>query len=113
MLFVSRLFSTSFSLNAFISEFLEHLYSLYVIKNYENPADILDMPDDFKENYYNQAGLFTTGQLESLIDLFTGLLAQIKDSENPKTFFKAAVIKALNTEAVKSSHVITAEKAIR
>jgi DNA polymerase III subunit gamma/tau len=98
LLFVSRLFSTSFSINVFISEFLEHLYSLYVIKNYENPADILDMPEDFKENYYNQAGLFTPLHLESLIDLFTGLLAQIKECENPKTFFKAAVIKALNTE---------------
>lgn len=109
LLFVSRLFSTSFSLNTFISEFLEHLYSLYVIKNYENPADILDMPDDFKENYYNQAGLFTQGQLESLIDLFTGLLAQIKESENPKTFFKAAVIKALNTEAVKNGQSVNSE----
>jgi len=103
LLFVRRLFSTSFGLNVFISDFLEHLYSLYVIKNYENPADILDMPDDFKENYYNQAGLFNSGQLESLIDLFSGLLAQVKESENPKTFFKAAVIKALNTEMIKGS----------
>ncbi len=106
LLFVSRLFSTSFSLNSFISEFLEHLYSLYVIKNYENPVDILDMPDDFRENYYNQAGLFASGQLEKLIDLFAGLLAQIKDSENPKTFFKAAVIKALHTESVKGGQPI-------
>jgi DNA polymerase-3 subunit gamma/tau len=119
LLFVRRLFSTSFSLNAFISEFLEHLYSLYVIKNYENPAEILDMPDDFKENYYNQAGLFTPWQLESLIDLFAGLLAQIKESENPKTFFKAAVIKALNTEAIKSGpvtnkiHVIKNDQVIK
>lgn len=106
LLFISRLFSTSFSLKAFISEFLEHLYSLYVIKNYKDPVDILDMPDDFKESYYNQAGLFSSGQLEYLIDLFSDLLAQIKDSENSKTFFKAAVIKALNTEAIKDGQVI-------
>jgi DNA polymerase III subunit gamma/tau len=125
LLFVNRLFSTSFSLNAFISEFMEHLYSLYVIKNYENPADILDMPEEFKENYYNQAGLFTTGQLESLIALFSGLLAQIKDSENPKTFFKAAVIETLSTEevkvapmnqinpAVKSGHIIKGNQTLK
>jgi DNA polymerase III subunit gamma/tau len=113
LLFVSRLFSTSFSLNNFVSEFLEHLYSLYVIKNYENPADILDMPDDFKENYFNQAGLFTAPQLENLIDLFSGLLAQIKESENPKTFFKAAVIKALHTEAIKSGQEVKSRQEIK
>jgi DNA polymerase III subunit gamma/tau len=125
LLFVSRLFSTSFSLNAFVSEFLEHLYNLYIIKNYENPADILDMPNDFKENYYNQAGLFTSGKLENLIDLFSGLLAQIKDSESPKTFFKAAVIKALSAESIKggpmnqagplikSSHVIKGDQVVK
>ncbi len=106
LLFISRLFSTSFSLKAFISEFTEHLYNLYIIKNYENPEDILEMTEEFKEIFYNQAGLFTSWKLECLIDLFSGLLSQIKDSENPKTFFKAAVIKALSTEEIKDTQVI-------
>ncbi len=34
LLFVKQAFFNIFYLNVFISEFLEHLYNLYVIKNY-------------------------------------------------------------------------------
>jgi len=96
LLFIQRVIAGSLSLKIFINEFVEHLYNLYVIKNFKNPEDILDLGEDYREKYYNQAGLISSNELEYQINLFSELLKQIKWSESSKAFFKAAVIKAVN-----------------
>lgn len=100
LLFVRRIIASSLSLKIFVTEFVEHLYNLYVTKNFENPMDILDVGEDFREKYFNQAGLISSGELEYLINLFSDLLRQVKWSEGSKTFFKAAIIKAVNYKHV-------------
>ena len=67
-----------------------------LIKNYENPLDILDISEDSKEKYFNQAGIFTSSDIEYLIDLFSELLKQMKWTESSKTFFKTTILKAIN-----------------
>jgi len=100
LLFIQRIIAGSLSLKIFVNEFVEHLYNLYVIKNFENPMDILDLGEDYREKNYNQAGLISSNELEYLINLFSDLLKQLKWSESSKTFFKAAVIKAVNLKQV-------------
>ncbi len=51
------------------------------------------MPDDFKENYYNQARLFTSGQLENFIDLFSELLTRLKTAKIQRHFLKPQSLK--------------------
>ena len=63
LLFLQRILSGCLNLKIFVSEYLEHLYSLFVIKNYENPMDILEINEDLNERYYNQAGLFSNKEL--------------------------------------------------
>jgi len=96
LLFIHRIISSSINLKIFISEFLDHLYNLYVIKNYESPLEILDLGEDFKERYFNQAKFFSTNEIEFLIDLYSELLKQLRWSDSIKSYFKAAIIKSVN-----------------
>ena len=105
LLFIQRVISSSLSLKIFVNEFIEHLYNLYVIKNFENPLDVLDLGEDYKEKYYNQAGLISSNELEYLINLFSELLKQVKWSESSKTFFKASIIKAINLSGINEEQI--------
>jgi DNA polymerase III subunit gamma/tau len=96
LLFIHRVISSSINLKIFVSEFLDHLYNLYVIKNYDSPLEILDIGEDFKERYFNQAKLFSTIEVEFLINLYSELLKQLRWSESAKSYFKAAIIKSVN-----------------
>ncbi|MBE3089583.1 MAG: DNA polymerase III subunit gamma/tau, partial [Actinobacteria bacterium] len=96
LLFIHRVISSSINLKIFISEFLDHLYNLYVLKNYDSPLEILDIGEDFKERYFNQAKLFSTIEVEFLINLYSELLKQLRWSESAKSYFKAAIIKSVN-----------------
>jgi len=98
LLFIKRMLSSNLNLKIFTAEFIEHLYGLYVIKNYDNPADILDFSEDYRDSYFNQAGLFKHEELQYLMELFSDLLRQIRWGENAKSFFKATIIKAINYE---------------
>ena len=98
LLFVKRMLSSNLNLKIFTAEFIEHLYGLYVIKNYDNPEDILDISEDYRDSYFNQAGLFKQEELQYLMELFSDLLRQIRWGENAKSFFKATIIKAINYE---------------
>lgn len=96
LLFIHRVISSSINLKIFISEFLDHLYNLYVIKNYDSPMEILDIGEDFKERYFNQAKLFSSNEVEFLINLYSELLKQLRWNESAKSYFKTAIIKSVN-----------------
>ena len=100
LLFVKRLMDSGLNLKIFVTEFLEHLYNLYVIKSYENPLDIVDVNEDAKDKYFHQAALFGIDEIEMYLDIFSELLKQVKWGEGAKTFFKTAVIKAINSEII-------------
>jgi DNA polymerase-3 subunit gamma/tau len=96
LLFIHRVITSSINLKIFVSEFLDHLYNLYVLRNYDNPLEILDIGEEFKERYFNQAKLFSTNEVEFLINLYSELLKQLRWSESSKSYFKAAIIKSVN-----------------
>jgi DNA polymerase III subunit gamma/tau len=96
LFFAHRVIYSNLNLKIFVSEFIDHLYSLYVIKKYDNPLEILDIGEDFKERYFSQSKQFSPEEIEFLTDLFSDLLKQIKWGESAKTFFKSAIIKAIN-----------------
>ncbi len=96
LFFIQRLLESNQNLNLFVLEFLDHLYNLYVYKNYSNPSEFLDVGDELKSLYSSQANRVSSGQLEFLMDLYSGLYKQIKWGEGAKTFFKASFIKALS-----------------
>ncbi|MBM3706064.1 MAG: DNA polymerase III subunit gamma/tau, partial [Actinobacteria bacterium] len=98
LLFIQRIIAGGLNLKIFVSEFIEHLYNLFVIKNYENPLDILEINEDLKEKYYHQAGPFSSEELEYFLNLFTDLLKQIRWGDSAKTLFKTFIIKAVKNE---------------
>lgn len=95
LLFVHRIFSSNQDLDVFLKEFLDHLYNLYVYKNYENPQEIIDLSEEIKNRYRKQAQEVDRGDLCFYIDLYSDLYKQAKRG-GTKTLFKTTLIKALN-----------------
>ena len=84
------------NLKVFVSELLDHLYNIYVVKNYDKPAEITDISKEYLEKYSKQAESLSNEEVEFYLDHFTELLKQIKWGESSRTFFRAAVIQAVN-----------------
>ena len=96
LLLVNKIISSNQNIKVFVAEFIDHLYDLYVIKNYSNPFEIVNISEDFKSRYKAQAEKLKKEELEFYMELFTELLKQIKWGEGSKVFFKSAVIRAVN-----------------
>ena len=96
LLLVNKITGSNQNLKVFVSEFLDHLYDLYVIKNYGNPFEIINISEDYKEKFQDQAKKLQKEEIEFYMELFTDLLKQIKWGEDSKVFFKSAMVKAVN-----------------
>lgn len=96
LLLVNKITGSNQNLKVFVSEFLDHLYDLYVIKNYNNPFEIVNISEDYKDKYLDQAKKLQKEEIEFYMELFTDLLKQIKWGEGSKVFFKSAVVRAIN-----------------
>lgn len=96
LLLVNKIIGGNQNLKVFVSEFLDHLYDLYVIKNYNNPFEIVNISEDYKDKYLDQAKKLQKEEIEFYMELFTDLLKQIKWGEGSKVFFKSAVVRAIN-----------------
>jgi len=96
LLFVNKIISSNQSLKVLTQEFLDHLYNLYVIKNYKKPSEITDISPDYKKKYEAQSQKLIKEELEFYIDIFADLYKQIKWGEGSRRFFKAAIIRAVN-----------------
>ncbi len=105
LLFADRILNSNQSLRVFVLEFLDHLYDLYVFKNYDNPLEILDISLDYKDKYLDQSRQLSTDELEFFMDLFTDLYKQIRWSEGSKTFFKSTLIKAISCNVLKEGEI--------
>ncbi len=102
---VSKIISGNQNLKVFVSGLIDHLYDLYVIKNSKKPLEILNISEDFKSRYLAQAEKLKKEELEFYLELFTGLLKQIKWGEGSKVFFKSAVIRAVNFIMPNEGHI--------
>ena len=96
LLFIHRIVNSNQNLKIFVSEFLDHLYNLYVFKNFNNPLEILDISLDFKERYIAQSRQLQSREMEFYMNLFTELYKQIKWGDGTKALFKSTMVKAVN-----------------
>ena len=93
--FEHRLQESYQNLKLFIEEFINHLQTLFIIKNYESAYEILNINAEYKEKYSNQSKLINNNALQFYIELFSDLYKELKISEGNKILFKSALIKAL------------------
>ncbi|GAG61736.1 unnamed protein product, partial [marine sediment metagenome] len=61
---------------------------MYVIKNYNNPFEIVNISEDYKDKCLGQAKRLQKEEIKFYMELFTDLLKQIKWGEGSKVFFK-------------------------
>ncbi len=84
------------NLKVFVSELLDHLYNIYVFKNYDKPDEVTEISREYLDKYLKQAETLSNEEIEFYLDHFTELLKQIKWGESSKTFFRTAVVQAVN-----------------
>lgn len=94
--FEKRLFDSNLNIKIFIEEFLNHLYMLYVIKNYDNPWDIIDVNDDYKQKYIDQEKEIDGQSLHFYIDLFSDLYKNLRQDNSLRAMLRHALIKAVS-----------------
>jgi len=95
-LLVNEIIKSNQNLKVFVSEFVDYLYDLYVIKNYPDPYEIIDVSKDYREKYLKRAEKLSNEEIEYYMELFVDLLKQVKWGESSRIFFKSALIKAIN-----------------
>ena len=105
LLFIYRIINSNQNLKVFVSEFLDHLYNLYAIKNYDKPLEILDISLSYKDKYMDQSSRLSLEELEFFMDLFTDTYKQVRWGEGSKTIFKTAMVKAISYNAIKGSQI--------
>jgi DNA polymerase III subunit gamma/tau len=94
--FEKRLFDSNINIKIFIEEFLNHLYILYVIKNYDNPWDIIDVNEDYKQKYIDQEKEIDAHSLSFYIDLFSELYKNIRQDNSLRAMLRYSLIKAVS-----------------
>jgi DNA polymerase-3 subunit gamma/tau len=105
VLFSDRLIKSIQNLSLFVTEFIEHLYNLYVIKNYDEPFDVIDLSEDHRERMIRQAKQLSSEDIEYFIDLFSELHQKIKWGEGYRTFFKTYIIKAIKHDFIENQEI--------
>lgn len=93
---VNKIVESNQNLKDFVSELMDHLYNLYVIKNYNKPSEAIDLSKDYMDKYKKQADRLQNEEIEYYLEHFTELLKQVKWGESSKTFFKSSAIQAIN-----------------
>ncbi len=93
---INRIIKSNQNLKNFVSELMDHLYNLYVVKNYDKPSEAIDLSEDYLDKYKKQADRLQNEEIEYYLEHFTELLKQVKWGESSKTFFKSSAIQAIN-----------------
>jgi|GEM_PF-200567 len=102
---VKSIIKSNQSLKVFVSELLDHLYNIYVVKNYEKPAEITYISKEYLDKYSKQAESLSNEEVEFYLDHFTELLKRIKWGESSKTFFRTAIVQAVNFIVLDDKHI--------
>ncbi len=96
LMITDRIIRGNQGLKDFAVELVDHLYNLYVAKNYDSPRKLIGLSRDYLERYRKQAETLQNEEIDYYMEHFTELLKQIKWGESSRTFFKSSVIRALN-----------------
>jgi DNA polymerase III subunit gamma/tau len=93
---VDSIIKDNHNIKDFVSGLIDHLYDLYVVKNYEKSSEIMEIAGDYMDRYIQQAEVLQNEEIEYYIGHFTELLKQVKWGESSKIFFKSFMIQAIN-----------------
>ena len=95
LFFEHRLKESYQNLRMFVEEFINHLQTLFIIKNYESSFEILNINAEYKEKYTDQSKLISSESLLNFIELFSNLYKEIRVSEGSGLLFRSVLISAV------------------
>ena len=103
--FEHRLKESYQNLRMFVEEFINHLQTLFIIKNYESSFEILNINAEYKEKYIDQSKLISNDSLQNNIELFSNLYKEIRISEGSSLLFRSALINAVLNKDCKDENI--------
>jgi DNA polymerase-3 subunit gamma/tau len=83
-----------YDLRQFISDWIERLRHLIVIKNVKDASVLIDLPDEEKKEIESEAALFSKEALLSLFSTFIKLQDEIRNAPRPHLLLEVALMKA-------------------
>ncbi len=100
---IERIIKDNHNIRDFVSSLIDHLYDVYVVKNYEKSSEIIEIAGDYLDRYGKQAEALQNEEIEYYMEHFTELLKQVKWGQSSKTFFKSFMIGAINYTVLDAS----------
>ena len=104
LFFEHRLKESYQNIRMFIEEFINHLQTLFIIKNYESSFEILNINAEYKEKYLDQSNLISNDSLQFYIELFSNLYKETRISEGSALLFRSALISAVMNKGNKGEN---------
>ncbi|MHB1336426.1 MAG: DNA polymerase III subunit gamma/tau [Candidatus Humimicrobiaceae bacterium] len=105
LFFEHRLKESYQNLRMFVEEFINHLQTLFIIKNYASSFEILNINAEHKEKYLDQSKLISNDSLQFYIELFSDLYKEIRISEGSGLLFRSALISAVMNNGYKAENI--------
>jgi DNA polymerase-3 subunit gamma/tau len=104
LFFEHRLKESYQNLRMFVEEFINHLQTLFIIKNYVSSFEILNINAEYKEKYLDQSRLISNDSLQFYIELFSDLYKETMLKEGSGLLFRSALISAVMNNGSKSEN---------
>jgi DNA polymerase-3 subunit gamma/tau len=84
-----------YDLRQFLSDWIERLRHLIIIKNVKDATGLIDLPEDEKKEIEKEAALFSKEALLSLFSIFVKLQDEIRNAPRPHLLLEVALMKAV------------------
>jgi DNA polymerase-3 subunit gamma/tau len=84
-----------YDLRQFLTDWIEHLRHLIVIKNIKEADALVDLPDEEKKEIEKEGSLFSQEALQSIFSIFVKLQDEIRNAPRPHLLLEVALIKAI------------------
>jgi len=84
-----------YDLRQFLSDWIEHIRNLIVIKNVKDVSLLIDLPGEVIKEIEKEAGFFSQSEMLSLFAIFVKLQDEIRNAPRPHLLLEVALMKAV------------------
>ncbi|MEK7747891.1 MAG: DNA polymerase III subunit gamma/tau [Nitrospirota bacterium] len=87
--------NNGYDLRQFLTDWIEYLRHLIVMKNIKSADSLIDLPDEEKKEIEKESALFSQEALQSFFSIFVTLQEDIRNAPRPHLLLEVAFIKAI------------------
>ncbi|MEK7285756.1 MAG: DNA polymerase III subunit gamma/tau [Nitrospirota bacterium] len=87
--------NNGYDLRQFLTDWIEHLRHLIVMKNVKSADHLIDLPDEEKREIEKESALFSHEVLQSFFSIFIRLQEDIRNAPRPHLLLEVALMRAI------------------